>query len=180
LLADEPRRPDTGAPRGWGAPLGVAAIALVFQLPFFDRWFGVMDEGHMLQFADVIANGGMLYRDATSYPLPGAFYVLAGIFRLFDPSILVSRWVVVVEFSAFVAIVYSIVRRSTSSRYANLCVLLLLLYRVWAFPHWQMFNYSTTALLVLSASLLGVVRFVETGDRRILAIAGFVFGLGVT
>jgi hypothetical protein len=157
----------------------VAAIAFCFQLPFFDRWFGVMDEGHMLQFADVVASGGMLYRDATSYPLPGAFYLLAGIFQLFEPSILLSRWVVVVEFSAFVAIAYSIVRRATSPLYASLCVLLLLLYRVWAFPHWQMYNYSTTALLVLSASLLGVVRFLETSDRRVLAGAGLVYGLGV-
>ncbi len=41
-----------------------AAGVFAFQLPFFDRWFSFMDEGHILQYADLIANGGELYRDA--------------------------------------------------------------------------------------------------------------------
>jgi len=179
LLADGSERPATGASHGLLPLLGVAALAFAFQLPFFDRWFGVMDEGHMLQFADVVASGGMLYRDATCYPLPGAFYLLAALFHLFEPSILLSRWVVVVEFSLFVTILFALARRVVSTRAAWLCVWLLLLYRVWAFPHWQMYNYSTTALLVLCAALVTVLRSVETGDRRVLAAAGLLYGLGV-
>jgi hypothetical protein len=161
------------------APFLVAVVAFACQLPFFDRWFSVMDEGHMLQFADVVANGGMLYRDATSYPLPGAFYLLALTFRIFEPSILLSRWLVVLEFTGFAVIVFLLVRRLVSPAWSAFCVALLLLYRVWAFPHWQMYSYSTTALLVLVASLLALVRFLETGDRRVLAAAGLLFGLGV-
>ena len=65
---------------------------MAFQLPIFDRWFSHMDEGHVLLFSDLIANGGDLYRDATLYPLPGAFYLLAQFYKLFGPSILLSRW----------------------------------------------------------------------------------------
>ena len=177
---NEPDKPDRrGFARGRGGPLLVAAISFAFQLPFFDRWFSVMDEGHMLQFSDIVANGGMLYRDATSYPLPGSFYLLALAFRIFEPSILVSRWIVVLEFTAFAVVVFLLVRRLASPAYAALCVGLMLLYRVWSFPHWQMYSYSTTALLVLSLSLLAFVRFLETGDRRVLAIAGLLLGLGV-
>ena len=43
----------------------IVAVAFVYQLPFFDRWFSFMDEGHILLYADMIANGGELYRDAT-------------------------------------------------------------------------------------------------------------------
>jgi len=179
-LTSEPNKPDRRGPaRGCAGPLLVAAIAFAFQLPFFDRWFSVMDEGHMLQFSDIVANGGMLYRDATSYPLPGSFYLLALAFRLFGASILLSRWIVVLEFTAFTVVVFLLVRRLVPPAYAALCVVLLLLYRVWAFPHWQMYSYSTTALLVLSASLLVLVRFLTTGDRRLLAAAGLLFGLGV-
>jgi hypothetical protein len=177
---NEPDKPDgRGLARGRAGPLLVAAISFAFQLPFFDRWFSVMDEGHMLQFSDIVANGGMLYRDATSYPLPGSFYLLALAFRIFEPSILVSRWMVVLEFTAFAVVVFLLVRRLVSPAYAALCVGLMLLYRVWSFPHWQMYSYSTTALLVLSGSLLAFVRFLETNDRRVLAIAGLIFGLGV-
>jgi hypothetical protein len=183
LTADrnsEPNELFRGSPvRGCAGPLLVAAASFAFQLPFFDRWFSVMDEGHMLQFADIVANGGMLYRDATSYPLPGSFYLLALAFRVFEPSILLSRWIVVLEFTAFVVVLFLLIRRLVSPAYAALCVLLLLLYRVWAFPHWQMYSYSTTALLVLSASLLALVRFLRAGDRRVLAAAGLLFGLGV-
>jgi hypothetical protein len=183
LDADPTREPQQPNPRGplrrRAAPFWVAAVAFGFQLPFFDRWFSVMDEGHMLQFADVVAGGGMLYRDATSYPLPGAFYLLAAAFRVFEPSILLSRWIVVVEFTAFAVLVFLLLRRLVPPAYSALGIALLLLYRVWAFPHWQMYSYSTTALLVLAASLLALVRFLETSDRRALAAAGLLFGLGV-
>ena len=88
----------------------VAAITLLFQLLFFDRWFSHMDEGHMLQFADIVAKGGELYRDAISYPLPGAFYFLALTFKVFDPSILLSRWIVVVQFVLFTVLVFAYLR----------------------------------------------------------------------
>jgi len=161
------------------APFAVGAVALVYQLPFFDRWFSVMDEGHMLQFADLIASGGMIYRDATSYPLPGAFYLLALVFRWFEPSILLSRWVVAIEFALFVPLVFLVIRRLLPLGWSLLAVGVLLLYRAWAFPHWQMYSYSTTAMLVLAASWVALVQFLASEDRRWLALSGLLFGLGV-
>jgi hypothetical protein len=161
------------------APLGVALATLVFQLPFFDRWFSSMDEGHVLEFADLLCQGGVLHRDATSYPLDGAFYLLAGVFRVFGPSIRISRWLVSLEFAVFVALSYALLRRMVPARAALLGVLLMWLYRAWAFPHWQIFNYSTTALLLQTASLLLLVRHLESRRRGPLLGAGLLFGLGV-
>ena len=161
------------------APLAVFAATLVFQLPFFDRWFSSMDEGHVLEFADLLDKGGLLYRDATCYPLPGAFYLLALAFRLFGPSILVSRWLVCLEFAAFAALCFTLLRRLVPLRWALLGVALIWLYRAWAFPHWQIFNYSTTALLLQTASLALLMQHLESGRRTSLAGAGLCFGLGV-
>ena len=161
------------------APFAVALATLVFQLPFFDRWFSTMDEGHVLEFADLINQGGLLHRDATSYPLDGAFYLLAGVFRAFGTSILVSRWLVSLEFAAFVALGYALMRRLVPTSYAWVGVLLLWMYRAWAFPHWQIFNYSTTALLLQTGSLLLLVRHLESQRRAPLLGAGLLFGLGV-
>jgi hypothetical protein len=154
-------------------------LTLLFQLPFFDRWFSAMDEGHMLQYADIVAGGGQMYRDAASYPLPGAFYLLAIAFELFEPSIRLARWIVVLEFAAFVAVFFLLLRRLVPTGWAAAGVFLLWLYRIWCFPHWQMYNYSTTTLLLVSVSLLLLVRFMESGAPRWIVWAGLVTGLGV-
>lgn len=157
----------------------VCALAVAFQLPIFDRWFSFMDEGHILLFADLVAKGGEMYRDATVYPLPGAFYFLAWMFRLFEPSNLVARWIVLVEFTAFVALCFAWLRSLVPAAWAWAGVVLLLAYRVWAFPHWHMYSYSTTALLVLLASLAALLRGLETGRRAWILAAGLLYGVGV-
>jgi hypothetical protein len=165
--------------RSAAAPLAVALATVAFQLPFFDRWFSVMDEGHLLLFADLIQRGGQLYRDATCYPLPGAFYLLAWTFEWFGTSILVSRWLVVLEFAAFATLGFVLLRRLVPSSWAWAGVALLWLHRAWAFPHWQIYSYSTTALLFQLASLVLLCRHLESGSLRALRGAGLLFGLGV-
>jgi len=164
---------------GPGALLVVIAAALAFQLPIYDRWFSFMDEGHMLLYADLITQGGELYGDATVYPLPGAFYLLALIFEIFEPSNLVARWVVVVEFTVFAALIFLLLRRALPLHYALAGFLLLLVYRVWAFPHWHMYNYSTTALLIQMAALFVLLTSLERESRGGVAWAGLLFGFGV-
>lgn len=159
--------------------VGIALATIGMQLPFFDRWFSAMDEGHILLFSEMVARGGTLYRDATLYPLPGAFYLLALLFRLFEPSVLVARWTVVVEFALFAAVVHDLMRRAVPARLALVAVPLLWAWRVWCFPHWQMYSYSTTALLLYAVSLRLLVWHLESGRRGPLAAAGLVFGLGV-
>ncbi len=161
------------------APLLVASAAALLQLPLFDRTMSVMDEGHILMFADIVANGGELYRDATLLPLPGAFYFLALAFKIFGPSIVVARWIVLVEFARLCAFAFALLRRTASSGFAWGGVLLLFVYRVWAFPHWHMYSYSTMSLCLLAGGLVWLIRFLETEDLRWLGGAGFVTGLAV-
>jgi hypothetical protein len=58
-------------------------------------------------------------------------------------------------------------------------MLLLFAYRIWAFPHWQMYSYSTTALFLLAGALVALVRFLETENRSMLLLAGLITGLAV-
>jgi hypothetical protein len=157
--------------------IGLGVVA--FQLPIFDRWFSSMDEGHVLLFSDLIAKGGHLYRDATLYPLPGAFYLLAQFFKLFGSSILLSRWIVVFEFAAFVVMLWVLVRAMVSRGTALTIVASLLVYRIWAFPHWHVYSYSTTSLLLIVAAVLCQLHFFAVRRLRWLAVAGVLFGLSV-
>jgi hypothetical protein len=161
------------------SPLLAGMIAALLQWPFFDRGLNVMDEGHILMFADIVANGGELYRDATLLPLPGSFYFLALAFDAFGSSILVARWIVLVEFSLMCSITYAVARRLASPAFAWGAVAAMLVYRVWAFPHWHMYSYSTQSLLVLAAGLLAMLRYLESENPRWLGAAGVAGGLAV-
>jgi len=172
-------RPSSSSPTDAWVASAVGVATLVFQLPFFDRWFSAMDEGHMLAFAGLVNEGALLYRDATIYPLPGAFYLLAAIFQIGEPSILLSRWIVVIEFALFVALVFVWLRRGLPRAWALVAVLGLWLYRIWAFPHWHLYSYSTTTLLLLVVCFLLVPRAIDRRDARALIPAGVVYGLAV-
>jgi len=161
------------------APLLVAFAAALLQLPLFDRTISVMDEGHILMFANIVANGGELYRDATLLPLPGAFYFLALAFKIFGPSVVVARWIVLVEFALLCAFAFAVLRRTTSPGFAWGGVLLLFVYRIWAFPHWHIYSYSTMSLCLLAGGLVCLLRFLEKEDVRWLGGAGFITGLAV-
>jgi len=157
----------------------VFVATLLFQLPFFDLWLSFMDEGHMVQFADLRLRGGEFYRDATFYPLPGAFHFLSQIFEIFGASILVSRWLVVAEFAAFVALLFFLMRKVMPTAWALIGVGGMWIYRIWCFPHWQIYSYSTTSLLVLLACVTALVVYFDRADRRVLLLSGLLFGLGV-
>jgi hypothetical protein len=164
----------TGA---WNA-IAVGLLAIAWQLPYFDRWMSPMDEGHIAAYADLLAQGGELYRDATLLPLPGAFYLLEIAFRIFGPSLLLARWIVVFEFALLCLIAFLLLERLVPLAVAWAGVGAMLVYRIWAFPHWHMYSYSTTALLLLAAGLLALVRFLASGRRSALAAAGLLTGLG--
>jgi hypothetical protein len=172
----------TRAP-AWLGPVGVGVAVLLLQLPIFDRWVSLMDEGHILQFADLVARGGELYRDATLIAFPGCFYLLAGLFEIFEPSVRLARWTVAVEFALLVALVYTLLRGWLATHFVWLGVGLLLLYRIWAFPHWQMYSYSTTALTLIAASLVTLLAAVASPDARPdrwrIPLAGLLAGLAV-
>jgi hypothetical protein len=157
--------------------LAVATLSVLAQLPIFDRTLSMMDEGHILQYADIVARGGELYRDANLLPLPGGFYFLATAFELFGPSIRVARWLVVIEFALLCAMAFLLMRRLVPRSWALGSVLMLWIYKIWAFPHWHMYSYSTLSLTLLAAATLLVVRFTEREERAALGIAGLCVGL---
>src|SRR5207248_29132 len=80
--------------------LRVGLAAVVIQLPIFDRWLALLDEGYLLELADEVNRGKLLYRDVyVDAPLPGAFYVLAAWFRIAGTSIWSSRLLAVALFA---------------------------------------------------------------------------------
>lgn len=160
---------------------GVFVATVLLQLPFFDRWLGLLDEGYVLSIADDLQHGLVPYRDVTiDAPLPAAFYVLAGWFRLVGTSVLAARWLAVLWFAVFVTVIFRLARATLPVRSALGLVVALLAYRVLAFPHWQTFSYSpVAATLATLAALVLAGGAAQPGLGRTF-VAGLFAGVAIT
>ena len=160
--------------------LGVALAAIAVQLPILDRWFALLDEGYILQIADDVNRGNVLYRDVNvDAPFPGAFYLLAWWFRLFGTSVLSSRVLAVAGFALFATASFRIARALLPRAWAFGLLAVLLCYRIWAFPHWHIYSYSLVSAALLSAAVALVMRFVSSGGAGHVLAAGVLAGAAV-
>ena len=57
----------------WAGATLLSAIALIAQLPLYDRGLVAMDEGHLLAAADALASGKRLYADIHTGIFPGIY-----------------------------------------------------------------------------------------------------------
>jgi 4-amino-4-deoxy-L-arabinose transferase-like glycosyltransferase len=69
------------------------------------------DEGIILQGAQRILDGQVLYRDFFSFYTPGSYYLLALLFKLFGSSMLVARTALCIYGGIFSVLTYLIARR---------------------------------------------------------------------
>jgi 4-amino-4-deoxy-L-arabinose transferase-like glycosyltransferase len=155
-------RPGEWDRRDWWLAAATFVAAVIFQLPIFDRWLALLDEGYVLQIADDINRGRILYRDVVvDAPFPLSFELLAAWFRIFGTSVFSSRLLAVLFFALYASSFYCLSREVLRRTHALLFVWLILCYRLWAFPHWQFYSYSLVAAslaLVAAATLAASLR----------------------
>src|SRR5262245_25784896 len=109
---------------------------------FLFRRFSTMDpdEGIILQGAQRILRGEVLYRDFFSFFTPGSYYLLAALFKTFGNSLIVARTALVVFGGVFSVVTYLLARRvcRRSSALTVACIVSLtsLPYRFMALHNW--------------------------------------------
>lgn len=163
-----------------GVALAVLSLfAVAIQLPIYDRWLSLLDEGAIAQIADQINHGMLPYRDGVHIAFPGVFYLTAGLFKIFGPSLVVCRYFMVVFFTAFICVFYLLARTVTSRGVALGTGLLAVSYRVWAFPHFQMISYASLALLPLMIGVAILALDIKRPRRSLPLLAGAVIGVGI-
>jgi 4-amino-4-deoxy-L-arabinose transferase-like glycosyltransferase len=117
------------------------------------------DEGILLEGAQRILRGQVLYRDFFSLITPGSYYLLALLFKLFGSSIVVARTALSFMGSIFSAITYLLARRVCSRRTAFLITaattVTCLPFRFMALHNWDSTLWACGALYC-------AVRLVET------------------
>ena len=138
----------------------VTTIALLsFAYVFFFRHYTTLDpdEGIILQGAQRILQGEVLYRDFFSFFTPGSYYFVALLFKLFGSSILVARSALAVYGSAFAVLTYLLARRVCSG-WASVCAAVLaavisIPYRVLVVHNWDSTFWACLALYCALRSL---------------------------
>lgn len=155
------------AERWIAAGIFVAACAY---LCLFVRYTSLdPDEGIILQGAQRILHGQVLYRDFFSFYTPGSYYFLAVIFRVFGGSFFVARATLVVYGGFFAVFAYWMARR-TCSRNNSLLIAYLAIVTCLPWRFMVLHNWDST--LWLCASLYCAVQFVRTPSRLL------AFGIG--
>jgi len=153
-------------------------VALALQLPIADRWLAYTDEGLVLQTAAEIGRGKVMYRDVIiPGPGPVAFYALAALFRLTGPSFAASRVAIAVVSAAMAVLVYLLARAVAGRWAAALAGVGFLACRVWAFPHWLFFHYSSFAVFLATATAVLLIDGLRRDRVAPTLVAGAAGGL---
>ena len=171
---------DAGRLAPWEALvcIGLALLAVAMHAPLRLLTAGGCDEWQILQIGANLRAGALLYRDVNHISGPGAFYLTAALFTVFGEQFAVGRIAMLALFSGLVVAIYCLTRRLTGPLPAALAALWLIAFRLWSFPHFQMFHYATIgqALIVFAVVVLHAERRARAARA---AVAGLLAGLAL-
>jgi hypothetical protein len=156
-----------------------AALALAFGLSLCRRAIVLSDEGYLLLQALEMSRGKVLYRDMDAFVAPGAWFLLAALFRVVEPSVLASRLLALACFSASLWTVVRIVRRLAPPGAAWAAAAAFLGASVWAFPAWTWSFYSPWSVLFGLLALDRVLAWRGHRRGRDLVWLGVALGLAI-
>src|SRR5437016_4920787 len=128
------------------------------------------DEGIILQGAQRILRGEVLYRDFFSFFTPGSYYFVALIFKIFGSSIIVARTALVLIGATFSVITYLLARR-VCSRESSLFVAGLVTATTLPYRFLVLHNWDSTLWACLA--LYSAIRVVEQGQTKWAFLLGF-------
>ena len=152
-----------------GLVFGSSALHFSF---FFSYTQLIGDEGIVLQGAQRILEGQILYRDFFSFLTPGSFYWNALFLKIFGNSILVARTVLLVEGALLSTITYLLARRVCARWTSFLAALSVTLTSL---PHWFLVLHNWDSTLWASLALYCAVLFLQSPRHlSVLAIGWFV------
>jgi hypothetical protein len=150
-------------PSDRAAAFAVFAVSLAY-LWFFRRYTSIEpDEGIVLQGAQRILRGEVLYRDFFSFFTPGSYYFLALLFKVFGSSFLVARAALILFGGIYSAVTYLLARRVCSRGSAlfaaGLATTTTLPYRFEVLHNWDSTLWACLALYC-------AVRWIESTQSK--------------
>ncbi len=139
-----------GSLRDWGIAVSLFVLSCLYLRLFYNYTSLDMDEGIILQGAQRVLNGQVVYRDFFSFYTPGSYYWNALLLRVFGESVLIPRMALVVYGGIFAILIYFLARRVTSRWAAVLAAYLVTItclpYRFMVLHNWDSTLWAFLAL----------------------------------
>jgi 4-amino-4-deoxy-L-arabinose transferase-like glycosyltransferase len=142
----------------WCVSLLILFLSIAYLRLFYSYTLVNADEGIVLQGAQRILQGEVLYRDFFSFFTPGSYYWMALFLKVFGSSILVGRAVLMVEGGLFSVLTYLLARR-VCSRWSALLAAYFVTLTCVPFRFIVLHNWDSTLWACLA--LYCAVRFLE-------------------
>ncbi len=152
-----------------GIALTVFALSVLYLWPYRVVTDLFQDEGIVLQGAQRILEGQVLYRDFFSFYTPGSFYAMALLFKIFGSSYLAARTLLPIFGGVFSLLTYLLARRVTSRWVALLAAYLFL---VIGLPYRFLHLHNWDSMVLAYLALYSAVRFWEVPSN------GWAFATG--
>ena len=152
----------------------VFAVTALAYVPFLRCEAFWPDEGILLQGAQRILQGQVLYRDFFSFYTPGSYYGLALLFRLFGDSVITGRVALLLQGAAMAALTYLLARR-VAARWAALLAAYAVVLLTLPFEFITLHNWDSTLLAYLA--LYAAVRWLERPHWISAGAVGFFAAL---
>jgi hypothetical protein len=157
-------------------PVALSLISALYLLPYIRTGWIPHDEGTIAQPAERVLLGELPHRDFIDMYTGGLTFLHAAAFRLFEPSLLVPRLILLAVTLVWIPAVYAIARRFVRPVAAAGVALLAL---VWSVPNYFAALPSWYNLFFATFFLAALIHYVETERRRYLLIAGVFAGLSM-
>lgn len=157
-------------------PLLVFLSSLGLLFLGMNRNFGVLDEGVIVYGAEQVLEGNVPYKDFWGIYTPAQFWVVAGLFKIFGPSLLVERaWDILIR-ASIALLSYFIVARWGTKRLALISWPIIL---GWL---WAVGTYGYPLFPALFFTMLSACFFIEAVLNPRIAWMSFLAGVfvGVT
>jgi 4-amino-4-deoxy-L-arabinose transferase-like glycosyltransferase len=148
--------------REWGIALLLFLLSILYLWPLRDYTIAFIDEGIVIQGAQRILYGEVLYRDFFSFYTPGTYYWLAALFKVFGSSFLVARTPLAIYGGLFSLITYLLARRICGRWMAILAAYLFL---VLGLPYMFVVLHNWDSSILAYLALYCGVRFIEDRGR---------------
>ncbi len=155
----------------------LALVAAALPLALADRGVVPLDEGQLVQIADRLVRGEVLYRDVFTGITPAVYYLAAGLLALFGRDILVLRLAELVVLATTVLALWRIGLRVANRFWALLAPLGLAPILVWTFPSLTILTYSSLGLALALGCLLACLRLLEAPGPARACVLGLCLGL---
>jgi hypothetical protein len=159
--------------------LGLLCLAFFYYSIFANRGLDFFDEGYYVHAAERVFNGEVPYKDFALQYAPTYFYLLAFLYKIFGPSIIVGRYLTLFVCLLILCFTFLILNKLKATSYK---VILLSFLGIISFGY-PLINIPLVvwpSVLVSLALVLSYIYWIETKDKKqyfYLFVMGFLLAL---